>query len=213
MLTSSTLTRPVPTSHSDAQRRANPCPPELPELPQDTTWDRLERSAARTLGAPLRFAGPLRIGMAVPLLLVFSLVLWGLAALPGLPPSLNTMRHLTLWFGTLMLVLEGAYLTRVVAKLLWLAHRKADQRGGRANLGSLRQALLPVLNVLLGIFLFAAIYYRHALSIMTEREGIEAARLLWMMCTGGLMLVIAFGELFLRTTELIAAAPDDAAIS
>lgn len=170
-------------------------------LTLENRWLRIERWLAHRLGQP--GTPVVRIGVLVPVLFLTSLCLWLLSTVEGMWPSLETMRQLTPWVGSIALVAEGIYLIRVVMRVAALCHQHSERFGGETGIRGVRQALIPVLNILVGVLMFSGYFCYQALDAIAEEASRNVARLLWMMTTGSLMVAIVIGELVSRFADLV----------
>lgn len=164
-------------------------------------WWALERRISERFGRPRR-SGQLILRLP-PILFLTSATLWALSATDFVPPSTEQMRHLTPWVGAAALLLQSLYLLRVLLRVTRLYHAQIERLGGHERLRRLRRVMLPVLNILLGVLIFAIIFCFQSLDAITDSSSVRVTRLLWALTMGGLMLGITLGELISRLLDLV----------
>jgi len=167
----------------------------------EARWANWEPRLARRFGTRQQ-RRRVRWGLLAPALLMSSVLLWTLTGVDHLPPSPETMRELTPWVGAGALFFESVCLLRIVWRIVAMCHAYAESIGDD-RIRQMRSSLLPVLNFLVGVLVFAGVFYYFALDLITDQARIYTVRLLWYLTVGGLAVAILIGELVGRFLDIV----------
>jgi len=169
-------------------------PSSTAATPPPGVWSRL----VTMFGAPELGWGSLR--RLPPLLFLGSFVLWFLAA-KGWGLSLEQMRTWTPLAGSLGMFIQGFCMIRSALRAAYVCQH-ADF-GSEAARQKARWAVLPVLNIAVGVVIFSVIYYFKGADVAAAGANTIIAHLFWILTTAGLMIAILTGEMIQRMVEWI----------
>ena len=151
-----------------------------------------------SLGAP-EF-GWVSLRRLPPLLFLGSFLLWFLAA-KGWGLSLEQMRIWTPLAGSLGMFIQGLCMIRSALRAAYVCQQAGI--GSAAARERARWAVLPVLNIAVGVVIFSVSYYFKSADVVAAGANTVIAHLFWILTTAGLMIAILTGELVQRLVEWI----------